>query len=60
MSVYRSVHFPVALIGFNVLNGEKGYKPCGTARIVFRNVSVPDLRDKMNHLRILEQQELSL
>ena len=47
---------PILAICFNVLNGgEKNCRPCGTLRIVFRNVSAPDLQDKLNDLRIQER-----
>ena len=47
---------PILAICFNVLNGGgKNCRPCGTLRIVFRNVSAPDLQDKLNDLRIQER-----
>ena len=47
-----------AAICFNVLNGEKSCRPCGTLRIVFRNVPPPDLRDKLNYLRIQDRKPI--
>ena len=50
---------PILAICFNVLNGGgKNCRPCGTLRIVFRNVSAPDLQDKLNDLRIQERNEI--